>query len=104
MVGEQASLILQEFVLAMEHGLTLDDLAATIHTYPTYAGMAQSSRTSSRPRDMRGASCRRPSSGSSDSISPDPSRKTGLSTSVPKVSQVWRPADTRTTTGTKSSG
>lgn len=40
-VGEQASLILQEFVVAMENGLTLGDLAATIHTYPTYSGMAQ---------------------------------------------------------------
>ncbi|SIN80256.1 Pyruvate/2-oxoglutarate dehydrogenase complex, dihydrolipoamide dehydrogenase (E3) component [Singulisphaera sp. GP187] len=40
-VGEQASLILQEFVVAMENGLNLGDLAATTHTYPTYAGMAQ---------------------------------------------------------------
>ncbi|WP_406699762.1 FAD-dependent oxidoreductase [Singulisphaera sp. Ch08] len=39
-VGEQASLILQEFVVAMENGLTLGDLASTTHTYPTYAGMA----------------------------------------------------------------
>ena len=39
-VGENASLILQEFVLAMEHGLTLKDIAATVHIYPTYAGMA----------------------------------------------------------------
>ena len=39
-VGENASLILQEFVLAMEHGLTLNDIAATVHIYPTYAGMA----------------------------------------------------------------
>jgi pyruvate/2-oxoglutarate dehydrogenase complex dihydrolipoamide dehydrogenase (E3) component len=39
-VGEQASLVLQEFVVAMEHGLSLADLAATAHTYPTYAGMA----------------------------------------------------------------
>jgi pyruvate/2-oxoglutarate dehydrogenase complex dihydrolipoamide dehydrogenase (E3) component len=40
-VGEQASLILQEFVLAMEHGLTLPDIASTVHPFPTYAGMAQ---------------------------------------------------------------
>lgn len=39
-VGAQASLVLQEFVVAMEHGLGLADLAATAHTYPTYAGMA----------------------------------------------------------------
>lgn len=40
-VGEQAALILQEFVVAMENGLTLADIAATTHPYPTYAGMAR---------------------------------------------------------------
>lgn len=40
-VGEQASLILQEFVLAMENGLTLGDIASTIHPYPTYSGLAR---------------------------------------------------------------
>jgi len=39
-VGEQASSILQEFVLAMENGLTLNDIAATTHPYPTYLGLA----------------------------------------------------------------
>ncbi len=39
-VGENASLILQEFVVAMEHGLTLKDIAETVHIYPSYAGMA----------------------------------------------------------------
>lgn len=40
-VGEDASMIVQEFVVAMEHGLTLADIAQTVHTYPTYAGMAR---------------------------------------------------------------
>ncbi len=40
-VGADASLILQEFVLAMEHGLTLNDLATTVHTYPTNAALAR---------------------------------------------------------------
>lgn len=40
-VGPQASAVLQEFVLAMEHGLTLMDLAQTAHTYPTYAGLTR---------------------------------------------------------------
>src|SRR5262249_30199357 len=34
-----ASLVLQELVLAMQHGLTLRDVAETIHTYPTSAGL-----------------------------------------------------------------
>jgi hypothetical protein len=34
-------MILQEFVVAMENGLTLGDIASTTHTYPTYAGMAR---------------------------------------------------------------
>ncbi len=38
--GEDASMIVQEFVLAIEHGLTLIDIAQTVHAYPTYAGMA----------------------------------------------------------------
>ncbi|MDR3633293.1 MAG: FAD-dependent oxidoreductase [Isosphaeraceae bacterium] len=40
-VGEDASMVLQEFVVAMEHGLTLADIARTVHTYPTYAGLAR---------------------------------------------------------------
>jgi pyruvate/2-oxoglutarate dehydrogenase complex dihydrolipoamide dehydrogenase (E3) component len=40
-VGHEAALVLQEFVLAMEHGLTLQDIAETVHTYPTYAGLAR---------------------------------------------------------------
>ena len=40
-VGADASLILQEFVLAMEHGLTLADIAETVHIYPTYSAMAR---------------------------------------------------------------
>ena len=40
-VGADASLILQEFVLAMEHGLTLADIAETVHIYPTNAGLAR---------------------------------------------------------------
>jgi pyruvate/2-oxoglutarate dehydrogenase complex dihydrolipoamide dehydrogenase (E3) component len=39
-VGPEAALMLQEFVVAMEHGLTLEDLARTTHIYPTYAGLA----------------------------------------------------------------
>jgi pyruvate/2-oxoglutarate dehydrogenase complex dihydrolipoamide dehydrogenase (E3) component len=40
-VGEDASLILQEFVLAIEKGLGLGDIAAAVHIYPTYAGVAR---------------------------------------------------------------
>jgi hypothetical protein len=40
-VGDEAALVLQEFVLAMEHGLTLTDIANTVHTYPTHAGLAR---------------------------------------------------------------
>jgi pyruvate/2-oxoglutarate dehydrogenase complex dihydrolipoamide dehydrogenase (E3) component len=36
-VGEEASLVLQQLVLAMESGLSLGDLAATTQIYPTYA-------------------------------------------------------------------
>lgn len=35
-VGEQASLVLQQLVLAMETGATLGDIAATTQIYPTY--------------------------------------------------------------------
>jgi pyruvate/2-oxoglutarate dehydrogenase complex dihydrolipoamide dehydrogenase (E3) component len=40
-VGPEASLVLQEVVLAMENRLTLRDILNTIHTYPTYAGLAR---------------------------------------------------------------
>lgn len=36
-VGEHAGEIMAEFVLAMKHGLGLNKLLATIHTYPTWA-------------------------------------------------------------------
>ena len=39
-LGEQAALIVQEFALAMEHGLTLQNIASTAHVYPTYACLA----------------------------------------------------------------
>lgn len=41
-VGENAAAVLQEFVVAMEHGIALGDLAATVHIYPTYTGLARS--------------------------------------------------------------
>ncbi len=37
-VGEQAGMIIQELVLAMERNLSLRDLAAAVPIYPTYAG------------------------------------------------------------------
>lgn len=40
-VGPEASSVLQEFVLAMEHGLTLADIGETVHIYPSYAGVAR---------------------------------------------------------------
>ncbi len=40
-VGDHAALVLQEFVVAMAHGLTLGDLAETVHPYPTHAGLAR---------------------------------------------------------------
>jgi pyruvate/2-oxoglutarate dehydrogenase complex dihydrolipoamide dehydrogenase (E3) component len=40
-ISPEAALVLQEFVLAMEHGLTLQDIAETVHPYPTYAGLAR---------------------------------------------------------------
>jgi len=36
-VGAQASEILAEYVLAMKHGLGLNRILGTIHTYPTMA-------------------------------------------------------------------
>ena len=36
-VGEHAADVLSEFVLAMKHGLGLNKILATIHTYPTLA-------------------------------------------------------------------
>ncbi len=39
-VGEDACMILQEFVLAVERGLGLRDLAAATPIYPTYAAIA----------------------------------------------------------------
>ena len=40
-VGPEASAVVQEFVLAIEHGLTLTDLANTVHPYPSYSGVAR---------------------------------------------------------------
>lgn len=40
-IAPEASGVLQEFVLAMDHGLTLNDVMNTVHTYPTYSGMAR---------------------------------------------------------------
>ena len=40
-VGLDASLVLQEFVLAIEHGLTVGDLAATVHPCPTASAIVQ---------------------------------------------------------------
>jgi pyruvate/2-oxoglutarate dehydrogenase complex dihydrolipoamide dehydrogenase (E3) component len=39
-VGQDASMIVQEFVLAMKKGLGLNDIAAAVPIYPTYAGVA----------------------------------------------------------------
>ena len=36
-VGEHAGDLLAEFVLAMKHGLGLNKVLGTIHTYPTWA-------------------------------------------------------------------
>ena len=41
-LGEEASLVLQQFVLAMDQGLGLGDLAATTQIYPTYARIVRS--------------------------------------------------------------
>jgi pyruvate/2-oxoglutarate dehydrogenase complex dihydrolipoamide dehydrogenase (E3) component len=40
-VGEDASMIVQEFVLAVERGLSLRDLAAATPVYPTYGAVAR---------------------------------------------------------------
>lgn len=40
-VGPQASLVIHEFALAMEHGLTLGQLAEVVHVYPTVAGLVR---------------------------------------------------------------
>jgi len=40
-VGEDAGMILQELVLAMERNLSLGDLAAAVPIYPTYAGVVR---------------------------------------------------------------
>ena len=40
-VGDHAALVLQEFVFAMEHGLTLHHIVNTVHPYPTHAGLAR---------------------------------------------------------------
>ena len=40
-LGDNAALALQEFVVAMEHGLSLHQLANTAHPYPTHAGLAR---------------------------------------------------------------
>ncbi len=39
--GDHAALVLQEFVFAMEHGQTLNDIVDTVHPYPTHAGIAR---------------------------------------------------------------
>jgi pyruvate/2-oxoglutarate dehydrogenase complex dihydrolipoamide dehydrogenase (E3) component len=36
-VADRAGESITEFVLAIEHGLKLDDLAETIHVYPSYS-------------------------------------------------------------------
>jgi pyruvate/2-oxoglutarate dehydrogenase complex dihydrolipoamide dehydrogenase (E3) component len=38
-MGPDATLVIQELVLALEHGLTLPNIAETFHTYPTYASL-----------------------------------------------------------------
>jgi pyruvate/2-oxoglutarate dehydrogenase complex dihydrolipoamide dehydrogenase (E3) component len=40
-MGPDATLVIQELVLAMEHGLTLQHIAETFHTYPTYASVVR---------------------------------------------------------------
>jgi pyruvate/2-oxoglutarate dehydrogenase complex dihydrolipoamide dehydrogenase (E3) component len=59
-LGEAASLVIQEFVVAMERGLTLSDLAATPRIVPTYAGVVrdladQCARTRGEPGLVRSA-------------------------------------------------
>ena len=50
-VGDDASMIVQEFVLAMKMGHGLSDLAAAVPVYPSYAGVA--SHLASQFRDSR---------------------------------------------------
>jgi pyruvate/2-oxoglutarate dehydrogenase complex dihydrolipoamide dehydrogenase (E3) component len=38
-VGEHAGELIQEFVLAMKHGIGLKQIASTIHAYPTFASL-----------------------------------------------------------------
>jgi pyruvate/2-oxoglutarate dehydrogenase complex dihydrolipoamide dehydrogenase (E3) component len=40
-VGAEAAMIVQEFVLAMEGGIGLSDIAAAMPVYPSYAGVAR---------------------------------------------------------------
>jgi hypothetical protein len=40
-VPPRAGEMIQEYALALEHGLTLGDLARTIHVYPTYGFATQ---------------------------------------------------------------
>ena len=40
-LGPEASGVLQEFVFALEHGLTLGAVADTVHPYPTYLSVAR---------------------------------------------------------------
>ncbi|QDV33680.1 dihydrolipoyl dehydrogenase family protein [Tautonia plasticadhaerens] len=44
-MGDNAALVLQEFVVAMENGLTLKHLLNTVHPYPTHAGLARALAT-----------------------------------------------------------
>src|SRR5690606_28581671 len=44
-LGDNAAMALQEFVLAMEHGLSLHQIANTVHPYPTHAGLARALAT-----------------------------------------------------------
>jgi pyruvate/2-oxoglutarate dehydrogenase complex dihydrolipoamide dehydrogenase (E3) component len=50
-VGHDASMIVQEFVLALKKGLGLNDIAAAVPVYPTYAGVAH--RLASQFREGR---------------------------------------------------
>jgi len=38
-VGEHAGELIQEFVLAMKHGVGLKKIAATVYSYPTFASL-----------------------------------------------------------------
>jgi pyruvate/2-oxoglutarate dehydrogenase complex dihydrolipoamide dehydrogenase (E3) component len=40
-MGPDSTLVIQELVLAMEHGLALHHIAETFHTYPTYASLVR---------------------------------------------------------------